>query len=124
MTIGYLVDSHILLWSLYEPKKLRREQHDILSGDAPSFVSVATIWEIEIKRAIGKLPLPENIWQQALQVGHSYLPITPEHAMHTRTLAHHHRDPFDRMLVAQAQIENLTIMTIDKHIRLYDVDCI
>ena len=121
MAQRYLVDSHILIWSLFESRKLSNVHRQILTGEAVSFVSVAVIWEIEIKRANGKLPLPNDIWQRTRQVGHSFLHIDPDHARIAGNLPHHHRDPFDRMLVAQAQSENLTIMTMDKNIRLYDV---
>ncbi len=124
MAGGFLVDSHILIWSLFEPRKLGSEQHKILIGESPSFVSVATIWEIEIKRANGKLPLPGDLWERVQRVGHSFLFIKPDHAHNAGNLPHHHRDPFDRMLVAQAQIENLTIMTMDEHIKMYDVEAV
>jgi len=124
MATSYLVDTHILIWSMFEPKKLSHEQRDIFQGEAVTFVSVATIWETEIKRSIGKLPLPDDLWKRVLNVGHLLLPIVPDHAMAIKDLPQHHRDPFDRMLVAQAQIEKLTIMTMDKHIRLYDVETV
>ncbi len=121
MATSYLVDTHILIWSMFEPKKLSPEQRNIFQGEAATFVSVATIWEIEIKRSIGKLPLPNDLWERVLNVGHLFLPIIPDHAMAVKDLPQHHGDPFDRMLVTQARLEKLTIMTMDKHIRLYDV---
>lgn len=69
----YLIDSHILIWSLYEPEKLAPRYHDILRGAAVTWISAAIVWEVEIKKKIGKLPLPDAIWDQSGSVGHRFL---------------------------------------------------
>lgn len=120
----YLIDSHVLLWSLYESQKLLPAHGEILESDATTFVSAATVWEVEIKKKLNKLPVPDAIWDQCRAAGHGFLVITPENAAAAGSLPLHHKDPFDRMLVAQAQIEGLSILTTDKNIMRYDVTCI
>ena len=119
---GYLLDSHVLLWSLYEKDKLPGSHRVILESDAPTFVSVATIWEIEIKKKAGRLPLPDAIWEQTTNVGHRFLSIEPADARFAGALPLVHGDPFDRMLIAQATLNNLTILTVDEMIRSYPVE--
>ncbi len=116
-----LIDSHILIWSLYQSDKLPARYKPILESDDRTWISVATIWEVEIKRVSGKLPLPASIWEQASAVGHRVLVIKPEHAMLAANLPPHHADPFDRMLAAQAIVEGMTILTADDAIRRYEV---
>ena len=89
------------------------------------FVSAVTIAEIAIKLSINKLPLPNELDQDLLDViaatGFRSLPVTPEHAYAIRHLPWHHRDPFDRLLIAQSRLEGLTIVTEDRAIRRYSV---
>jgi len=118
---GILVDSHVFLWSLYEAKRLSSGQRQLLDGDHPRYLSVATIWEVEIKKNIGKLPIPENIWEQASKAGYTFLAINVQHARLAGSLPLHHRDPFDRMLIAQAKVEGLTVLTTDPAFRAYEV---
>jgi PIN domain nuclease of toxin-antitoxin system len=84
-------------------------------------VSAATIWEIEIKRALGRLDAPDDLHRAVLAAGYSPLQITFEHAVEAGRLPLLHGDPFDRMLVAQARVEGLTLATADEGIRRYDV---
>lgn len=84
-------------------------------------VSAATAWEIEIKRALGKLSAPEDLPEALAAGGYRPLAVSVHHALAAGRLPPHHRDPFDRMLVAQAVVEGLTIVTGDKRIRGYDV---
>ncbi len=84
-------------------------------------VSAATVWEIEIKRAVGSLDAPADIGAHALEAGYEALGITFEHAREAGRLALHHRDPFDRMLVAQARVEGLMLATADTALSAYDV---
>jgi len=121
---GYLLDSHILIWSLYEQARLSAPQRAVLESDAPTFVSAATVWEIEIKKKAGRLPLPEAIWRQADDVGHAFIPIEPAHARMAAALPAVHNDPFDRMLVAQATLNKLAILTVDEMIRAYSVETV
>ncbi len=85
------------------------------------FASAASIWEIEIKRAQGKLEVPGTFISLVERSGFESLPISFEHAVGAGRLPPHHRDPFDRMLVAQARLESLTLATSDPAIRRYDV---
>ena len=118
---GFLIDTHVLLWDITGSERLVENHRRIMHGDGNKFVSIASLWEIAIKVSVRKLPMPDDLLDIIAKSDVEILPILPEHAIAVSDLPHHHRDPFDRMLVAQAQLENLTIMTLDKHIRLYDV---
>lgn len=117
---GYLLDTHVLIWSLYQRARMPKRFIAVLEGGRPTWISVATVWEVEIKRQAGKLPIPEAIWSQAAEVGHGFVAIEPRHAVMAARLPRHHGDPFDRMLIAQAQAEGLTILTVDKAFHAYD----
>ena len=119
---AFLLDTHVLIWSLYQRAKLPKRFFSPLENGGPTWISVATVWEVEIKRETGKLPIPDEIWSQAADVGHRILTIEARHAVTAARLPRHHGDPFDRMLIAQAQIEGLTILTVDEAFRAYDVD--
>lgn len=84
-------------------------------------MSVASLWEIEIKRKLGKLTAPEQTLDLLRRSRFDVLPIAPEHAVAAGRLPLHHNDPFDRMLVAQAQTEDLVLVTADERLRAYDV---
>lgn len=112
---------------LAAPERLKEESHRLLrSPENQLFVSAASAWEIAIKYSIGRLPLPAEPsvlipkWLAESQV--SPLAIEHSHAAHVASLPPHHRDPFDRLLVAQAQIERLPIMTADRALVEYDVE--
>ena len=118
-----LLDSHVLLWLMDESERLgKRARSVILGGGAESFVSVASIWEIEIKRASGKLDVPDRLLEILEPFAIALLPIEARHAVAAARLPPHHADPFDRVLCAQAMIENLTLVTADQRLALYDVD--
>lgn len=89
--------------------------------DAEVLVSTASLWEIAIKAALGKLDVPDDFPAQVEQLGFHPLSVTADHAWLVRRLPHHHRDPFDRLLIAQAQIERLPIVTADTAFDAYDV---
>ena len=93
----------------------------IEADDAEVLVSVASLWEIAIKNALGKLEAPEDLPRRVVELGFESLPIDVEHAWAVRQLPHHHRDPFDRLLIAQAQVEGLPIVTADPAFDAYDV---
>ena len=118
---AFLLDSHVLIRSVYQPTKLPARDHPLPEGDGMTWISAATVWEVEIKRQAGRLPLPKAIWKQASDVGHRFLPIEPVHAVLAATLPPHHTDPVDRMLVAQAMIEDGVPLSVDAQIRRYDV---
>src|SRR5438874_6933671 len=115
-----LLDTHALLWFLREPEKLPpKVLEEIESAGADARVSVATLWEIAIKASLKKLYLPkeydELFPQSVMDSGLSLLSIEPRHINAVSRLAWHHRDPFDRLLIAQAQIEQLTVASGDPH---------
>jgi PIN domain nuclease of toxin-antitoxin system len=117
-----LLDTHALLWSVGEEDRLSPRAHDVLSaGVVPAYVSVASVWEIAIKRASGKLRVPGSLLEKIADASFIELRITFEHGLLAGALPPHHRDPFDRMLVAQAQSEGLTLVTNDERIAAYDV---
>lgn len=114
-----LVDSHALLWFLAGDKRLGDSNRELIEAGAT--VSAASIWEIGIKMALGKLDAPGDLPDRVLDFGFEMLPITAEHGWRVKLLPPHHRDPFDRMLIAQAQIEGLPILTADSAFADYDV---
>lgn len=117
-----LLDTHALLWSVGDTDRLSSLARDVLSaGVVPAFVSAASVWEIAIKRASGKLKAPDDLLEQVALARFGELGITFEHAVLAGALPPHHADPFDRMLIAQAQSENLTLVTNDARIAVYDV---
>ncbi len=117
-----LLDTHALLWSLGDDELLSPAAHEVLSaGVLPAYVSAVSIWEIAIKRASGKLDVPENLLDKVAAARFVELGITFAHAIRAGALPAHHRDPFDRMIVAQAQSEKLTLITNDERIAAYDV---
>jgi len=119
---GLLVDTHVLLWSVGDEDRLSPAAHSVLSaGVLPAYVSAASIWEIAIKKASGKLRAPDNLLEKLAAARFGALEITFAHASLAGELPPHHADPFDRMLVAQAQSEGLTVVTRDQRIVAYDV---
>jgi PIN domain nuclease of toxin-antitoxin system len=121
-----LLDTHALLWSVGDEDRLSPTAHEVLSaGAVPAYVSAASIWEIAIKRASGKLDAPDNLLDKVAEARFIELGISFEHAIRAGALggrgSHLHGDPFDRMLVAQAQSEGLTLVTNDELIAAYDV---
>jgi PIN domain nuclease of toxin-antitoxin system len=119
---GLLLDTHALLWSVGDTERLSPAAFDAISaGVVPAYVSSASVWEIAIKRAAGKLKAPDDLLEKIAAARFRALGITFEHGIMAGGLPPHHRDPFDRMLVAQAQSERLTLVTNDPRIAAYDV---
>jgi len=120
--VRLLLDTHAFVWWVGNNPELGLEaRQSIAAEDAFVVVSAAIVWEMAIKRALGKLEAPEDVDEQIERHRFAQLPITIPHAVRAGGLPTHHRDPFDRMLVAQAQLEGLTIVTRDPHIGQYDV---
>ena len=119
-----LLDTQCWLWWFAQPERLSEETITHIADETNElWFSVASIWEIGIKVAIGKLPLPESpdryISTRMGQLGVRSLEITATHALRAAALPLHHRDPFDRMLIAQAQLENITLVSADAIFKQY-----
>ena len=117
----FLLDSHVLIWVTERGRQLRTETRNAISDPTRVRISAASIWELEIKRASGKLQTLGNVIEFVRTVGFTELPVTFRHAEIAAALPLLHRDPFDRMLIAQAQAEGLTLVTDDPQIARYDV---
>lgn len=122
----FLLDTHCWLWLQTSPERLLPEVVSLLEDPANDLLlSAASSWEIAIKFALGKLPLPEPplryVPSRMIASGTSGLPVAHTHALRVAELPAHHRDPFDRILIAQAQIEKLTLVTVDRQFDPYDV---
>lgn len=117
-----LLDTHTLVWAVTEPERVSPEALDLIeSSENEVFVSVVSPWELAIKLSRRRIKLP-HIFYETLRDGQfSLLPVTFRHTEVIAALPHHHRDPFDRMLIAQAQVEGLTLVTSDREIRRYPV---
>ena len=117
-----LLDTHALVWWLANEPTFRPEARQaLLDGRSFVAVSAASAWELSIKSAAGKLSAPDDLPAQLERHRFIPLPITIAHALAAGSLPPHHADPFDRMLVAQAQLEGLTVVTRDPRIAAYDV---
>lgn len=124
--MNLLLDTHVFLWAVDNVPRLSPKARDaIVDGNHVVFVSAATAWEISIKKAIGKLKVPDGDYLDELRL-HRFTPldITTEHALAVENLPFHHKDPFDRMLIAQAQVEKLTLVSHDPRMKAYAVQII
>jgi PIN domain nuclease of toxin-antitoxin system len=121
--VRLLLDTHILLWWLADDRRLKSpERHAIAHRDALVYVSAVSVWEIAIKKSLGRLDVDTEALERELEAGDmTELPVRWRHAKGTAALPRHHQDPFDRMLVAQAQSEGLTVVTYDHAFQPYDV---
>ena len=117
----FLLDTHVLLWWLADDPHLPHAVRSTLATEPDVFVSAATAWEIAIKRSIGKLEAPADLIDQLDEQGFRHLPMDWDHTVAAGALAPHHRDPFDRMLVAQAELEDLVLVTADPRMAAYGV---
>ena len=127
--MNLLLDTHCWLWALGQPEKLTPDASALISDRTNQlYLSTASIWELGIKTQLGKIQLPESFESfvpKRLQVFQMIpLSISPSHAIVAATLPLHHKDPFDRMIIAQAQCENLSILTNDTFFRDYEVTTI
>jgi PIN domain nuclease of toxin-antitoxin system len=118
-----LLDTHVLLWWLADDRQLGPNAREAIgAGRNQVYVSAASIWEISIKRALGKLQAPDNMDGIVETAGFDPLPISLFHGEQAGRLPDIHRDPFDRMLIAQAQAEGLDLVTSDRFIPQYGVN--
>ena len=114
-----LIDAHILLWCLEDSPKLTVAARQLIEDpDNEIYVSKATAWEIEIKRMLGKLTIADDFMER-IDEGFCWLPIELRHIKELRALPSIHRDPFDRMLVAQAKCESMTLLSHDDDLPQY-----
>jgi PIN domain nuclease of toxin-antitoxin system len=125
--VRLLLDTHALLWMLLEPERLsERAKSAAASPSNLLLASIASLWELTIKLSAGKLKLPGSdvrfLTDNLSAFGIDLLPVLPAHLHALQQLPHHHRDPFDRMLIAQSQAEQVALLTADTHIARYQVD--
>jgi PIN domain nuclease of toxin-antitoxin system len=124
-----LLDTHCWLWMQVEPEKFSAEAHQLVASGANNLLfSAASSWEIAIKYALGRLPLPssprEYVPDRIASSGVIPLPVHHGHAAGVAELPPHHRDPFDRLLIAQALLEGVPILTADRQFEPYEVEVI
>jgi len=121
--MNYLIDTHVFLWMLAEPSRLKPAARKVIVNPrCVVHVSAVTALEIAIKASLGKLEAPDCLIGEIQTRGLRELPLRYQHGETMRALPSHHSDPFDRMLIAQAQNEGLTIITHDEKFRSYDVN--
>ncbi|MGW3290696.1 type II toxin-antitoxin system VapC family toxin [Streptomyces sp. NPDC001002] len=116
-----LADTHVVVWWLLDSPELSPEIKELLDTEPVAYISAVTPWELSVKMALGKLDAPADLPERARDCQLRPLSINLDHGVRAGVLPLHHRDPFDRMLVAQAQLEDLTIVTRDTWIPKYDV---
>ena len=125
MTSGHLLDTQaFLLWRLDDPSFGRKAARLLDTATSGIHLSIASVWEICIKRSIGKLDLDvptQELVETAVAAGVRLLPLRPEHLYRVESLPWHHRDPFDRLLLAQALVEDLTVVGRDPEWPRYGV---
>ena len=120
--MNLLLDTHVLLWWLGDDPELGQPAREaIAQPDNLVFMSAVSIWEIVIKKSVGKLEVPDGLRAVLDEQPFHYLDMTAEHAFKVGELPLHHRDPFDRLLIAQSLVDGLTLVTCDSNIRRYDV---
>jgi len=118
-----LLDAHALIWALTDDRRLAKDARAAIKDRAIDvLVSAATAWELSIKQASGKLKLDGSLLEDVEAAGFSWLPITPGDAVSAAALPPHHRDPFDRMLVAQAKRLDAILITRDRDLAAYGVE--
>lgn len=116
-----LLDTHVWLWWQADDRRLAKAARSAITQAAEVYISVASAWEMAIKSALGKLETPEDVAEAIDAGGFRELPVHLRHVAALRTLPAHHRDPFDRLLLAQALVDDLTFLTADPLIPPYGV---
>ncbi len=118
---SFLLDTQIILWMVLDPGRLSSQVSRIIAGGPRVLVSAASLWEVETKRQIGKLDVTGDLRSVLVRHGFEELAVTWEHALQVAALPLIHRDPFDRILAAQAMAENLTLVTADRALARYPI---
>lgn len=126
MTVRLLLDTHLVLWWMNgEASRISKRALAALGSEGiDPIVSAVTVWEVAIKRGLGKLEAPDDLLPQLERAGVELLPISPRHADLVASLPPHHRDPFDRLLVAQASLESLPLVSEDEAMRSYEIEVV
>jgi len=119
--VSLLLDTQVLLWWLFDDPRLRAQTAHVIDNSGADVVSSVSGFEIATKKALGKLEAPDDLEMQLDEGGFTVLPLSMRHGLVAGALPMHHRDPFDRLLIAQAQCEALTLVTADAALRQYDV---
>ena len=117
-----LLDTHVVLWELSGTRTVGREAERAIERATELAFSVVSFAEIGVKAAIGKLSVPEDFHDNVLRLGLRIVGLAPDHGLAVADLPVHHRDPFDRLLIAQARREGLTLLSADERFAAYDVD--
>jgi len=119
--VRLLLDTHVVLWELGGSRRVSRAAQEAIEQATELLFSVVSFAEIGVKAAVGKLSVPPELREHVLRSGVRVLRLDADHGLAVADLPMHHRDPFDRLLVAQARSEQLTIVTADRRIADYDV---
>jgi len=119
--VKLLLDTNVVLWWQGDLGKLAERVRVTIRAADEVYISAASAWEAEIKRSLGKLAFPQSFGDILVFNNFKELPVTLAHAAATAALPHHHRDPFDRMLIAQASVEGCTLVTADRKLAVYGV---
>jgi len=122
--VRVLLDSHVALWWLEDSGSLGARTRDVIAHADQAFFSAVTPWELGIKQTLGKLTMPDGLADALESGGFIPLGISVQHAERAPALPRHHRDPFDRMLIAQAQLEALTLISADSSFDPYEVEVV
>jgi PIN domain nuclease of toxin-antitoxin system len=126
--VKYLLDTHVLLWAAGQPEKLPEKTRSLLiMSESELFFSVAALWEIVIKRGLGRDDFkvdPDRLRIMLARHGYTELAISADHVLKVQTLPSIHKDPFDRLLIAQAMVEGMQLLTADAAILLYGVPAV
>jgi PIN domain nuclease of toxin-antitoxin system len=120
--LSLLLDSHIVLWWLTDDSRLGPVARRAIADAATARVSVACAWELGLKQARGKLTLPDRFAELVAEQGFVWMPIDLAHVAQVNDLPDHHGDPFDRIMIAQALVDGLRIVTVDRRFGEYHVD--
>lgn len=123
--MNFLLDTHLLLWAAGAPERLSAKARGLLvATDSRLIFSSASLWEISIKRGLGRADFnvdPRRLWRMLLVNGYTELAVNGEHTIAVNDLPQIHKDPFDRILVAQARVEGIVLLTVDKVVAKYGV---
>lgn len=119
-----LLDTHVVLWQLAGSRAIGARAQAEIEGATELLFSVVSFAEIGVKAGIGKLTVPDDLHEHVIHSGLRILPLAPDHGLAVAVLPMHHRDPFDRLLIAQARGEGLAIMTADRRLADYEVEVV